>query len=132
MAAPGKSPLRNPGSTRQSPSLSCVSGRLGLAPGPVLRIRLGALQRRLGFESWCHRGIGSGQHLMMLDIERPEPPLLTHCECDEEADFYQLRLAEMLMQPCPQLIVDWQVPGDRLSPGERRLLPVVVTGGLLD
>ena len=69
---------------------------------------------------------------MMLDIERTQPALLAHCERDEVADLDQLRLAEMLVQPRPERVVDRQVPGDRLRIGERRLLLIAVAGRALE
>ena len=62
----------------------------------------------------------------MLDVERAQPALLAHGQRDEVADLDQLRLAEMLVQPRPELVVDRQIPGDRLGIGQRRLLLVVV------
>ena len=63
---------------------------------------------------------------MVLDVERAQPALLAHGQRDEIADLHQLRLAEVLVQPLPELVVDRQVPGDRLRIGERGLLLLVV------
>ena len=62
----------------------------------------------------------------MLDVERAQPALLAHGERDEVADLDQLRLAEVLVQPRPELVVDRQVPGDRLGVGQRGLLLLAV------
>ena len=62
----------------------------------------------------------------MLDVERAQPALLAHGQCDEITDLDQFRLAEMLVQPRPEVVVDRQVPGDRLGIGQGGLLPFVV------
>src|SRR5262249_58154780 len=63
---------------------------------------------------------------------RAQPALLPHGQRDEIADLDQFGLAEMLVQPRPELIVDRQIPGDRLGVGERRLLPLVVSARALE
>jgi hypothetical protein len=65
---------------------------------------------------------------MVLDVERAQPALLAHGQGDEIADLDQLRLAEVLVQARPELVVDRQIPGDRLGIGERRLLPARRSG----
>src|SRR2546423_11798956 len=64
---------------------------------PVVGLRLGALQLFFGLEAGRHRGIGPGEHLMMLDVQGAQPALLAHRERYEIADLDQLRLAEMLV-----------------------------------
>src|ERR1700733_249935 len=109
-------------------SRSSRGGRLGrrLRLGPVLRARLRLLQRVHRLEARRNRSVGAGENLVMLDVERPQPALLTHGNGDEVADLHQLRLREMRMQTLPQGIVGRQVPGDGFGIGERRLLPVVI------
>src|SRR5215217_3971901 len=59
---------------------------------PVVRLRLGALEFFLGLEARRHRGVGAGEHLMMLNVQRAQPALLTHRERDEVADLDQFGL----------------------------------------
>ena len=102
------------------------------ASSPSSRRRLGALERVLVLEARRHRGVGAGEDLVVLDVERAQPALLAHGQRDEIADLDQLRLAEVLVQPRPELVVDRQVPGDRLGVGQRRLLLVVVARRALE
>src|SRR5690348_14332839 len=99
---------------------------LACGSGPVVAGALRALERVGILETRRHRGAGAGENLVMLDVERAQPSLLAHGQRHEIADLDQLRLAEMLVQPRPELVVDRQVPGDRLRIGERRLLLLVV------
>src|SRR5262249_47135333 len=93
--------------------------RLGLDARlrPVVGGLLRALKRVRGLEAPRHRRIGAGENLVMLDAERAQPALLPHGQRDEIADLDQLGLAEMLVQPRPELVVDRQIPGDRLGVG---------------
>ena len=68
---------------------------------------------------------------MVLDIERPQPALLTHGERYEIADFHEFWLAEMVVQARPQRIVGRQVPGNGFGIGERRLLALVIAVAFL-
>src|SRR5260370_9848460 len=86
---------------------------------------LGALEARR------HGRIWAGEDLVVLDAKRAQPALLAHGQSDEIADLDELGLAEMLVQPRPELIVDRQIPGDRLGIGERRLLPLVIAAPAL-
>src|SRR5215203_509737 len=63
---------------------------------PIVRLRLGPPQRLLGFEARRHRAVLARQNLVMLDVERAEPPLLPHRQRDEVANLDELGLAEML------------------------------------
>src|SRR4029077_16113 len=93
---------------------------------PIVRLPLRPLQLLLRSKPRRHRSVGAGQHLMMLDVQGAQPALLAHGERDEIADLDQLRFAEMLVQPCPDLVGRGQVPGDHLRIGQRCLLLVVV------
>src|SRR5262249_12899785 len=116
-------------------SRSSISLR-GLGLGARLRPVVGglfrALERVRGLEARRHRRVGAGENLVMLDVERAQPALLPHGQRDEIADLDQFGLAEMLVQPRPELVVDRQIPGDRLGIGERRLLPLVVVARALE
>ena len=79
-----------------------------------------------GLEARRHRAVLARQDLVVLDVERAQPSLLAHGQRDEVADLDQLRLAEVLVQPRPEFLVDRQVPGDRLGVGEGGLLLVAV------
>src|SRR5262245_46963500 len=68
----------------------------------------------------------------MLDIERAQPALLAHGEGYEITDLDQFGLAEVLVQPRPELVVDRQIPGDRLGIGERGLLLFAILRGSLE
>ena len=106
--------------------------RLGAGLGPIVRRGLRLLERVHGFEARRHRGVGAGENLMVLDIERPQPALLAHGQGHEIADLDQFGLAEMLVQARPERVVDRQVPGDRLRVGQRRLLALVVAARALE
>src|SRR5467141_891707 len=99
---------------------------------PVFRrsLRLG---KRLGvLEPRRHRRGSPGKHLVVVDIEQPQPALLPHGERDEAAQLDQLGLVEMPVEPFPERIIGVQVPGDCLGIRKRRLLPLVVIAGLLE
>ena len=68
----------------------------------------------------------------MLDIEQPQPALLSQREPDHAAELDQLRLAEMPVHALPERIVGIEMPGDRLGIGQRRLLALAVVRGLLE
>ena len=101
--------------------------RGGGFPRPIAGVAFRALERRLIAEARRHRGVGPGKNLMMLDVERAQPALLTHRQGDEVTDLDQFGLAVVLVQARPERVVRRQVPGDGLRIGERRLLPLVVT-----
>ena len=54
-------------------------------------------------EARRHRAVLSGENLVVLDVEGAQPALLAHRDGDEIADLDQLRLAEVLVQPRPQV-----------------------------
>ena len=63
---------------------------------------------------------------MVSDAECLDPALLAAREGDEEAELHQLILAEMLVQPRPELVIgDTRVPDDRARVGERGFLALV-------
>ncbi len=68
----------------------------------------------------------------MIYVEGAKPALLTHGDCDKEADLDDLRLREMFVQLVPEGIVCFQVPCDSLSIGERGLLSVIVKLGIFE
>ena len=95
--------------------------------GPVVFGLFRTFQCIETLEAGRHRCIGSGQNLMMLDVQRAQPALLAHRDGDEIADLDQLRLAEVLVQAVPQLVVGRQIPGDRFGVSQRGLLALVVS-----
>jgi hypothetical protein len=54
----------------------------------------------------------------MLDVEEPQPALLTHRQGDEAAELDQLWLGEVPVEPVPQRVVGVQPPRDRLRVGQ--------------
>jgi hypothetical protein len=59
----------------------------------------------------------------VTDAERLDPALLAARESDEEAELDELGLAEMRVQPRPELVIgDARVPDDGARVGERGLL----------
>src|SRR3954470_3282729 len=85
------------GLTSEIDRLLCRRGlRLRRALRPIVRLRLGLLQRLFGLEAWRHRAVDARQDLVVLDVERAQPALLAHGQRDEVADLDQLRLAEVL------------------------------------
>src|SRR5882672_2676835 len=120
--------------------------RRRLAPaglGDLLRACLAGLRPvfgrslRLGkgpgvLEPRRHRRRSSGEHLVVVDVEQPQPALLPHGERDEAAQLDQLGLAEMPVEPVPERIIGVQVPGDCLGIRKRRLLTLVVFTGFLE
>src|SRR5712692_9994120 len=122
-------PSAAPNSDQANPArlLGRLCLRLGVGLRPIVGRLLRALERFLGLEAGRHRRVGAGENLVVLDVERAQPALLAHGQRDEKADLDQFGLAEMLVQPLPELVVRRQVPGDRLRIGERRLLSLIVT-----
>jgi hypothetical protein len=71
----------------------------------------------------CGLALLPRQHLAVAYAQRLDPTLLAAREGDEEAEFDQLRLAEMRVQLLPERIVgDPRVPDDGARVGERGLL----------
>src|SRR5229473_2447038 len=102
----------------------------GLRPVFGRSLRLG---KGLGvLEPRRHRRRGPGEHLMVVNVEQPQPALLPHGERDEAAQLDQLGLAEMPVEPVPERIIGVQVPRDCLGIRKRRLLALVVIAGLLE
>src|SRR5450830_812544 len=98
-------------------SLGSLRRWLGVDLGPIIGGLLRAPQCLLGLEARRHRAISASENLVMLDVERTQPALLSHGNGDEIADLDQFGLAEVLMQPRPERVVGRQIPGDRLSVG---------------
>src|SRR5215831_14000638 len=115
---PGESGVMGPATVPASRS-SLLLRRLGLGARlcPIIGGLFRALERVRGLEARRHRRVGAGQNLVVLDAERAQPALLPHGQRDEIADLDQLALAEMLVQPRPELVVDRQIPGDGLGVG---------------
>src|SRR5882762_8343186 len=122
---------------------SNVTAQAAAALGDLLRVCLAGLRpvfgrslrlgKRLGvLEPRRHRRRSPGKHLMVVDIEQPQPALLPHGERDEAAQLDQLGLVEVPVEPFPERIIGVQVPGDCLGIRKRRLLPLVVIAGLLE
>src|SRR5258708_7712038 len=102
----------------------------GLRPVFGRSLRLG---KGLGvLEPRRHRRRSPGEHLMVVNVEQPQPALLPHGERDEAAQLDQLGLAEMPVEPVPERIIGVQVPRDCLGIRKRRLLALVVIAGLLE
>src|SRR5215470_15388540 len=118
--------------SRPGPLLRRLALRLGAFLRPVVGRLLGLLERVRRLEARRHGGVGAGEDLVVLDVERTQPALLTHGERNEIADLDQFGLAELRLEPRPELVVHRQVPGDRLGIGERRLLPLVVARRALE
>jgi hypothetical protein len=113
----GSSAVRPPPCGSQAPS-----GRRVSRPVVIGCLRLG--QRLRGLEAGRQGGAGPREHLVVLDVEEPQPALLAHGQRDEAAKLNQLRLGEVLVKPIPERVVGVQPPGDRLRVGEGGLLPV--------
>jgi hypothetical protein len=111
-----------PGTTRGPSDLHSASM---LCPVARRLLRGGRALRRL--ETWRQCCIGPRQHLVMFYVQQPQPALLTEGERNEAAKLHQLRLAEMPVQPCPQVVIVRQVPRDCLRIGQSGLLPLVET-----
>ena len=63
---------------------------------------------------------------MVFDIEQAQPALLAHRQCDEAADFDELRLGKMFMEALPKAVVGIKMPGDRFGIGKRGFLSFVI------
>ena len=66
-----------------------------------------------------------GMHLVVIDVEQPQPALLAERQPDHAAQLDQLGLTEVRVQAVPERVVGVHPPRDRLGVRERRLLPVV-------
>jgi len=95
-----------------------------LSPILCRRLRLG--QSGAGFESRRHAAGSAGENLVVFDIEQAQPALLAHRQCDEAAEFDELRLGKMFMEPLPKAVVGIKMPGDRFGIGKRGFLSFVV------
>src|SRR5882672_506925 len=103
---------------------------LGLRPVPRRGLCVGESARVL--ESGCHGRRGPGEHLVVVDVEQPQPALLPQGEPDHAAQLDQFGLVVVSVQALRECVVGRGVPGDRLRVGERRLLALVVAGRLLE
>jgi len=79
-----------------------------------------------------HRRRRTGQDLVVLDVQQPQPALLAHRQGDEAAELHELRLGEMPVQPLPERVVGVEPPGDRLRVGQGRLLAFAEPGRALE
>lgn len=71
----------------------------------------------------CQTDVGVPQHLAVADVEGLDPSLLPAGEGDEEAQFDQFGVGEMLVELLPQSVVgDGGVPQDGARVPEGRLL----------
>src|SRR5579859_4690394 len=72
---------------------------------PVLRrgFRLG--ERLCVLESWSHRRRGAREHLVMIDVQQPQPALLPHGEPDHAAQLDQFLFVEVPVHPLPECVV---------------------------
>src|SRR5690348_1830160 len=117
---PPRSPSSEPPSSCEPRSALLGGGPRDACPVVAGGLRGGELLRRA--EAGGHRGAGSGQHLVMLDVEEAQPALLAHRERDKAAELDQLGLGEMPVEPLPQRVVGLQPPRDRLRVGQGGLL----------
>src|SRR5712691_2438848 len=92
---------------------------------PVFRRSLRFGESLSVFEPRRHGRGRTGEHLVVLDVEQPQPALLSHGERDEAAQLDQLRLAEVPVHPFPERVVSVDVPSDRFGISERRFLALV-------
>src|SRR6185436_403910 len=92
--------------------------------GPVVGPGFRTRQRLSGFVARRHRRRRSREHLVVIDVEQPQPALLAEGEADHAAELDQLGLAEMPVHALPEGVVGVEMPRDRLGVGERRFLPV--------
>src|ERR1700730_1338373 len=94
-------------------ALSDLSGGCGwLRFRPIVRHGLGLGELARILVTRRHRRGGSGQHFVVLDIEKPQPTLLAQREPDHTAEFNQFRLGEMAMEAIPEGVVGLQMPDD--------------------
>ncbi len=49
-------------------------------------------------------------HLMMVDVEKPQPALLPKRQTDHAPDLDQFRLAEVFVEPVPKRVIRVEVP----------------------
>src|SRR5262245_3438884 len=68
----------------------------------------------------------------MVDVEKPQPALLSHGERDEATELHELGLGEVRVQALPEAVVGIEPPRDRLGVSERGLLALAVFRGLLE
>src|SRR5882724_1867241 len=111
---------------------SKLCGRAGLGLHPVLGRSLGVGELARVLETRRHRGGSPGEHLVVVDVEQPEPALLPQGQPDHAAELDQLRLAEVLVHALPESVTGRGVPSDRLRVCERGLLALVVTRRFLE
>src|SRR5262249_16849336 len=116
---------------RSGPPSSSVLGR-GFGFCPIVRLRLAGFENFLGFKAGRHRSRRAGQHLMMLDIEKPQPTLLPQRKPDHAAELDKFRLLEMATHTVPELVAGVEPPNDGLGVGERRLLTFIIFRRLLE
>src|SRR5215831_600222 len=118
-------PLRARGS-RARPASRYLGGGGRLLLRPIVARRLGDGKLLGVLVTRRHRGGGGCHHLMVIDVEEPQPALLAEREPDHAAELDQLGLGEVLVHAVPERIVGFAAPDDRLGIGERRLLSLVV------
>src|SRR5262249_45373263 len=113
--------------TRADPPSSGVLG-LDRALGfcPIVCLRLGGFEILRGLKAGRHRSRRASQHLIMLDIEKPQPTLLAEREPDHAAELDKFRLREVATHALPELVAGVEPPNDGFGIGKRRLLPLVV------
>src|SRR5262249_30876751 len=95
----------------------------GSLPCPVVRGGLGCGEFLWCAKAWCHRGGGPCQHLVVLDVEQPQPALLAHGQGNEAAKLHQLGVGEMLVETAPERIGGLQPPCNRRRLGQSGPLP---------
>ena len=62
----------------------------------------------------------------MFDIEESQPALLAERETDHAAEFDELGLAKLPMEPFPERVIGVEMPDDCLCISQRRFLTLVV------
>ena len=86
---------------------------------------------RLGTMSQPH--VGVTQNLLVTDAEGLDPSLLPAGQCNEEPQFHQFRLREVLMELSPEnLIGNRRIPDDCTRIAQRCLLAGGETIGLFE
>src|SRR6476661_2481125 len=78
--------------------------------GPVIWRCFGLSERFSAFEAWRHRRCGPCHHLVVLDVQQPQPALLSHRKRDKAAELDQLGFAVMPVQAIPKRIVGLEPP----------------------
>src|SRR6516165_12026770 len=131
---PSSSSASRPGELVAARSGPPSSGAFGCDFGfcPIVRLRLAGFENFLGLKAGRHRSRRAGQHLMMLDIEQPQPTLLAQRKPDHATELDQFRLREMASHALPELVAGVEPPNDGLGIGERRLLTFVIFRRLLE